>query len=71
MISSTQDTFKQEPSETLHDPTGQVVRTGFTDGMGAAPEFSFSTLLQRSAGTIARMKQLKTCMDVWYARHTA
>lgn len=53
------------------DVQQRVVKTGFNEGLGACPEFSFLNLAQRSAATIARMKQLKTCIDVWYAKHTA
>jgi hypothetical protein len=30
---------------------------------------TFLNLIQRSAATIAHLKQLKTCIDVWYAKH--
>jgi hypothetical protein len=47
----------------------QVVKTGIADDLGVAPNLTFLNLIQRSAATIAHLKQLKTCIDVWYAKH--
>jgi hypothetical protein len=67
-----QNTASFNQNKTTSIPAGpQVIKTGFTDGLGVNPDFSFLNLIQRSAATISHMKQLKTCMDVWYAKHTA
>lgn len=73
-MKSTFPTSATTSKETLtaSNPTAcPVIKTGFSDGLGVNPDFTFLNLIQRSSATIAHMKQLKTCMDVWFAKHTA